>query len=429
MTLKRPQTQKLQIESIVAITAIVNEMNCEFRRLEPDNAGIDGEIDLVKDGVFEGKSLKVQIKAGKSYITSEKQDAVRVWVEKDYVEFWAKMNVPVLILFYHPETKAIYWKSVQDYLKLDSNLLKKKSSHVVFPFDKARDLFTSDVLVSLRQVAEGAFKYDKIIYTEDSKELVLSNWFPVLSLPQTIYTAPTIYPTHKDIAYQLKGYYTFIVKDQKIYSFSDLTHPDCELRDYCDDSPDVLEVQEAHEINNIYYAELLNRLFTVYALRNGLQIAGERFTFPLTVLDSDETTRFEYKPLTKEKETSRFKIYISKTGKVIEYKQMAVRLSWNQLGSRWFLQIEPDWYFTFQGGIPKTRREIGIRITKEKAGMFNEHYLYLLHSWKQFLSDSSETIIFPCDDLPDSQVAVISTENESFTSNFMLFNDYFGPKI
>ncbi len=91
----------------MAITAIVNEMNCEFRRLEPDNAGIDGEIDLVKDGVFQGKSLKVQIKAGKSYITSEKQDSVRVWVEKNYAEFWAGMNVPVLLLFYHPETRAI----------------------------------------------------------------------------------------------------------------------------------------------------------------------------------------------------------------------------------------------------------------------------------------------------------------------------------
>ncbi len=258
---------------------------------------------------------------------------------------------------------------------------------------------------------------------------MLSNWFPVLGLPQTIYAASTIYPTHKDIALQLKGYYTFIVKDQKIYSFSDLTHPDCELRNYCDYSPDVLDIKEAHEIDDIYYAELLNRLLTVYALRDGLQIAGERFTFPLKVLDNDATTRFEYKPLIKEKETSRFKIYISKTGSVIEYKHMAVKLSFQRLGSRWLLQIEPDWYFTFQGGTPKTRREIGIRITKEKAGTFNEHYLYLLHAWKQYLSHSSETITFPCDDLPDSQTALISTENESFTSNFMLFNDYIGPKV
>src|SRR5690349_18224599 len=99
-------------------------MNCEFRRLEPDNAGIDGEIDLVKDQAFQGKSLKVQVKAGKSYITSEKQDHVRVSVERKYVELWKVMNVPVLLLFYHPDTKAVYWKSVQDYLRCEPNLLK-----------------------------------------------------------------------------------------------------------------------------------------------------------------------------------------------------------------------------------------------------------------------------------------------------------------
>ena len=44
-------------------------MNCEFRRHEPDNAGLDGEIDLVKALAFEGKILKTQIKAGRSYIS------------------------------------------------------------------------------------------------------------------------------------------------------------------------------------------------------------------------------------------------------------------------------------------------------------------------------------------------------------------------
>jgi hypothetical protein len=46
MALKRPPTQKLQQDSLLAVATVVNEMNCEFRRLEPDNAGIDGEIDL-----------------------------------------------------------------------------------------------------------------------------------------------------------------------------------------------------------------------------------------------------------------------------------------------------------------------------------------------------------------------------------------------
>jgi hypothetical protein len=429
VSLKRPPSQKLQVESILAIKTIVNEMNCEYRTFDPDNAGIDGEIDLVKGGNFEGRPLKAQVKAGTSYISSERQDLVRVKVEKKYAEYWASMEIPVILLFYHPDTKAVYWKSVQDYLRLDPNILRKKSNNVIFPFDKARDLFTVDSLESLRHVAERKFKYDKIIYAEDSQEIVLSNWFPVLSLPDTIYTAPTIYRTVKDITDQIDDYYTFIVKEERIYTFSDLRNPNCKLRDYCDYSDDVLEIKQSHEIENIYYAELLNRLLATYACLNDMKIAGERFTFYLKVIDNEATARFSLKPLIKDDETSRLKIYISKTGNVIEYKHMAVRLSFLQSSSKWLLQIEPDWYFTFHGGTPKTRREIGARITKEKAGTFNKQYLYLLHAWKQYLSNSSGSIVFPSDRLPGSQTATVSTKNESFISNFTLFNDYIGPNV
>lgn len=96
MTLKRLPTQQLQEESFIAVRTIVNQMNCEFRRIEPDNAGIDGEIGLVKNYVFTGKSPKFQIKAGLSYISSENESFIRVKVEKKYVEMWNKMDNPVI---------------------------------------------------------------------------------------------------------------------------------------------------------------------------------------------------------------------------------------------------------------------------------------------------------------------------------------------
>jgi hypothetical protein len=163
VALRRPPTQKLQIESIIAVQSVVNEMNCEFRQLTPDNAGIDGEIDLVRDSTFEGKALKAQVKAGKSYISSENKDHVKVKVEKKYVEFWKIMDRPVVLLFYHPETRTIYWKSVQEYLRCDPKIIKADVDNVIFPMDKERDIFTPDVLDSLRLVAEGRWKYEKII--------------------------------------------------------------------------------------------------------------------------------------------------------------------------------------------------------------------------------------------------------------------------
>ena len=118
--LKRPLTQKLQKESFLAVECIVNKMNCEFRRLEPDNAGIDGEIELVRGLLFSGRFLKTQIKAGKGYISSENDDYVRVRVERRYVLQWAQMNLPVILFYYHPDPFSLSFPET----KSPDNLVK-----------------------------------------------------------------------------------------------------------------------------------------------------------------------------------------------------------------------------------------------------------------------------------------------------------------
>lgn len=427
MSLKRPPTQQLQKESLLAVETVVNRMNCEFRRHEPDNAGIDGEIDLVKALKFEGKLLKTQVKAGTSYISADNEHYVRVKVERKYVELWNSMNVPVILLFYYPETKIIYWKAVKEYLKCDPSLLKKTTQNVIFPFDKARDIFTPDTLNSLRMIVEGKLEYERIIYTEDSKEELLANWFPVIDLPKIIYIAPTIYQAPKDITVNLKNYYTFILKNKKLLTFSDLYVEDCELRDYC--NIDYITTKSRDEIEAPHYMELLNRMLFIYAIQHRMFLHNERFVFSTRNLAEGGEGKFEFKPLKRDIESSRLKIYISKQGNTIEYKHMAVRVNFLKLGTYWYFQIEPDWYFSYPYDHTKTKKQIGLRVTREKANTFNEQYLYLLHFWKQFFSNSSDYMVFPSDHLPATQVARISTLNETFTSNFMLFNDYFGPKV
>lgn len=430
MTLRRPRTQQLQVESFLAVQTVVNSMNCEFKRIEPDNSGIDAEIELVRNLIFEGQILKAQIKAGHSYISSETKDHIRVKVETKYVEHWQKMNVPVVLIFYYPDTKTIYWKSVKEYLKCDPKILRSDKSVVIFPFDKKRDVFNTSVIDSFRLVVEGRFKYDRIIYLEkDAHEELVSNLFPVIRLPQKIYIAHTPYRYHKDILNQLEDPYTFIVKEQKIHTFSNLHDPDCDLDEFCDyESSEEVEVKSPDEVESIRYAELLNRLLEVFATRNQMIVTRERFYFSPDVLKEEVTRRFDLKPLRKTKETSRFKIYIHGSGKSREFQHMAVRLAFLKSNSQWFLQVDPDWYFTYPQDHTKTKRDIGIRITREKANTFNEQYLYLLHAWKQFLSNSSDKISFTSDNLETAQAAVIDTSNLSFQSDFLLFNDYTAPR-
>ncbi len=307
-------------------------------------------------------------------------------------------------------------------------MLKKDTKNVIFPFDKARDVFTPETLGSLRLVVEGRFEYEKIIFTQDSNEEVLSNWFPIKSLPKNVYIAPTSYRRMKEITTQLDNYYAFILRSKLLYTFSDLTAEQCELKKFCDCGPLQLAIRSSDEIEDIRYMELLNRAVAIYGWKHDMYYDGDRLFFSPNVLQDDSKSRFEFRPLKRGTDSSRSKIYISKTGNTIEYKHMAVKLAFIRLGTQWYFQIEPDWYFSYPRDPYKTKRDIGIRITKEKAGMFNESYLYLLHAWKQFLSNSSESIVLPCDDLQGGQEIVIDTTNKSFVSDFMLFNDYSGPK-
>src|SRR3989304_2718701 len=103
--LKRPVTQQLQTESFVAVQSIVNNLNCEFRKTDPDNAGLDGEIDLVKQGVFQGKIIKYQLKAGHSYISSENTGYSLSPPESCLHEPRPPATVPLQFTFYHPDTK------------------------------------------------------------------------------------------------------------------------------------------------------------------------------------------------------------------------------------------------------------------------------------------------------------------------------------
>lgn len=427
MALIRPPSQKLQEESFIAARTIVNEMNCEFIRQEPDNAGIDGEIKLVQDYKFTGKLLKFQIKAGLSYLSSESKDFLKVRVEKKYIDIWSEINVPVILFFYHPDKKRIYWKSVQDYLRIEPNLLKKQSKSIIIPFDKHRDRFCSSTLTTFKLIIEQKFEYEKVIYTEEDSENIIINLFRVKALPQIVFFASTDYRYKREITNQLNGYYSFILKERKLLTFSDLSQSECELRNYCNST--TVKHKPAIEIDRNHFVELLNSTLMINALKKDLIPDGERFYFSPNVLKNPLSSSFTYRPLRRQKEQSRAKIYIRKIGNIVEYQHHSLRMRFNQIGSQWYFEIEPDWFFSYPYDRTKTKKDIGIRITKEKANMFNGQYLYLLHAWKQFLSDNSGSIKFLCDDNPNSQCIDVDAKYISYNSRFMLFNDYSEPKM
>ena len=114
------------------IEHIVNEMKCLFRVIHQDDYGIDGEIEVVvaksSGNGYETKGgiIKVQAKAGKSYVKKDKADSFATPVRIDDLEYWNSLPFPVFFIVYHPEDDVLYFKEVHTsarpstYLRLPS---------------------------------------------------------------------------------------------------------------------------------------------------------------------------------------------------------------------------------------------------------------------------------------------------------------------
>ena len=430
--LRRLPQDQLETESKLKLEGIFNQANWKSASYTDDKFGIDGEIRIVEGYNFTGKGFKYQLKAGNSYISSESEDVIKIKIEKKYVLSWMNMTEPVVLFFYHPSQK-LYWKAVQPYFRRFSSELKKDTRNVLILIDKERDCLDEFAFSGLKLVSESNFTYRKVIYSADSHEQMFTNRFKVIEIPTVCYSASTEYSDKRQITPFLEHFYTFCVKRSAadsqasvLWTFSDISEISNELRKYC--SVEGMESWRSDHLPPLVFKELLNNLIFINCLQRDLTSDKRRYYFNTKVLKTKELNSFDF-PSMKGRASSRTKIYVQKEGQNVEYKHHAVQLEIAEHLGNWFLEIDPDWYFTFPYRRREiTRKEIGIRITKEKANTLNGDYRYLVHFWRQYLSNNNPNIIFPCDNLTAKQALIVSTEYETLESEYLLFNDYDGPR-
>jgi hypothetical protein len=92
----------------------VDDMDCVWRPTPNDDVGIDGEIELGKDGTATGHLIKVQVKSGKSYIRNPKGQSFDFYADADDLEYWKNANLPIILVVFDPEAGEGYWKSFRN---------------------------------------------------------------------------------------------------------------------------------------------------------------------------------------------------------------------------------------------------------------------------------------------------------------------------
>src|SRR3954453_14281317 len=209
------------------IAPVVHEMGNIWREMTKDDFGLDGEIEVVTPKAsgegFEtaGGIVKVQSKAGESYIRYDTDTSFSTPVDQNDLDYWQKCTFPVLFIVYHPKDDKLYYKEVKAYIRDTPDVLPKPL-HI--KFDKTKDEFAAS---SKAEVCQHA-KVSPTRISFEQKERLLTNLLPIKTLPETLYFATTRRKNRQSIRDEIAGFVPpFCIVEGKLYSLSDLANEQC----------------------------------------------------------------------------------------------------------------------------------------------------------------------------------------------------------
>ncbi|MBN9489827.1 MAG: DUF4365 domain-containing protein [Alphaproteobacteria bacterium] len=109
---KRSSTAKQARAGIIAVEQACNELDLIWRSLIEEDVGVDGTIEIALGQFPTGKFIGAQVKSGMSYIRSETEESFKFYPDKDDLDYWRKLSIPLFLLVHHPNDQKIYWVDV-----------------------------------------------------------------------------------------------------------------------------------------------------------------------------------------------------------------------------------------------------------------------------------------------------------------------------
>lgn len=111
---RRPSAKVASAGVTHARLAIEDELGWLFRDQPTEDYGIDAHAEVVDGEDVRGRLLALQIKGGESWFRELGPGGW--WFRPDvaHVRYWRNHSLPVVVVFYHPETNRCYWQLVND---------------------------------------------------------------------------------------------------------------------------------------------------------------------------------------------------------------------------------------------------------------------------------------------------------------------------
>ncbi len=254
-----------------------------------------------------------------------------------------------------------------------------------------------------------------------TREVIHSSLLAVTHLPAAVFAAPCAFHEGQEEQVKQRIHFPdegnqlvrFILRDGKLFSFHNLRDPGGPFRDVINHkgveairSEEWWDDPEGHR----RYVTLLNRGLYKFAARKRIRYDPAHKRFYFDALTAGKPRQEYYRPLNAKARKKRNVVWQptrKATGQARNYWwHLAVGLSFLRVDRRqWCLSIRPERHLTSDGVTPLPPKQIGRRVTSEKARMWNDIYLGEVNFWRDYLSDGSPKLVLNFGD----QSALIDT--------------------
>jgi len=238
---------------------------------------------------------------------------------------------------------------------------------------------------------------------DKKQELLMSNLFPVIKYPSTIFSSPTDIRTEPDVFKHLGdeiSQYSFILKSKRLYTFHNLKSPSSPFKPIISTN-EILEEPTAEWIKNGAkrndLIRLLNLTLRVYCRERGMHYDKKHRRYICLLKEDGKDNIFSWRAGSKFVQRTIAKKVYDKQGNLLYCRHYAADLRFMFIDNNIFLKIEPTITFTTDGYHPFRLDKLASLMSRWLPKQYNSTYLLLVRFWSKYLSRLDVTMSIPAD--------------------------------
>jgi hypothetical protein len=238
---------------------------------------------------------------------------------------------------------------------------------------------------------------------DKKQEMLMSNLFPVIKYPSTIFSSPTDIRTEPDVFKHLGdeiSQYSFILKSKRLYTFHNLKSPSSPFKPIISTN-EILEEPTAEWIKNGAkrndLIRLLNLTLRVYCRERGMHYDKKHRRYICLLKEDGKDNIFSWRAGSKFVQRTIAKKVYDKQGNLLYCRHYAADLRFMFIDNNIFLKIEPTITFTTDGYHPFRLDKLASLMSRWLPKQYNSTYLLLVRFWSKYLSRLDVTMSIPAD--------------------------------